>query len=326
MTIENGYLADARDLMLSFQMHHLCNLENSSAWSSANINSFNIAFAMTPTTSTNFTSKSNEWYCRTGTGTLIFPSVDLDTTTTTPTGSYFEAEIWKIYDELDDSSIDPTKWDTAVTGTGAVTDGGVSSGFTGTAKLTSKSLTSYKIIKVAFTGNSNSTGGIGSNSFAIRITDGTNSFDLGSGGGGVTTSNSVTGETIIYLDWANKIAYANRDVKDTGVGTGTQTYYYREKVSYNLGVWTDFKVEIYAVANNDNNAFANFSYVRTGSANPSTAPTYYHSIDGGSNYTSSAYHIVTTTATGSAFRSKVVVTPASGEVFTLRSVSYLKVK
>lgn len=220
--------------------------------------------------------------------------------------------VYSLYDECDNSSIDGTKW-VKVSGDNATEDTKslqVGSGGGNATIYRTADLSSYSFINLDYSMSGTAT---------IRFYDGTASVEIGDNvintRPSSTSGDNNRGTLNIRLDWVNKRAY----VKHVGIYfDGTNSKPFADNYCVNLST---LSTNIYLEFNVDSSSYINIYGLRTGKAGASTTIVTEYTRDGGTNWTSTSGGIGTSTSAGTTLKVRFTGTVASNEVIILRGWS-----
>lgn len=272
----------------------------------------NTDWATTTTGMTTETSEGN-YYCGTAGGftltSFAFPLLSTNSKVTLVP----HYEIFKLYDECDDSSVSGTNW--VKTGTATATEDTHKIAFPANSVYHTSNLSAENLITFRYYGAAENDGVV-----TIDFYDGTNSVNLftltSSSGGGYNYY--AQGVITIRLDFTNKRALVS--FRQTG---GRTTY------TVNYATNQDEFTQLIDLSSLSTNCYLNMTvtnhatsllhiyYLRLGKASPSTTITNSYSRDN-TNYTNMTNGYVTSTGTGTTITAKSTGTVASNEVLVFK--------
>jgi len=303
MAIENGYVADADEVNGFF---HLVgskivydNLYRRDFKDYA-IKLLDDVFS----TTTGLTYKQNEYY-KGDAGSFTLQSYPIPLLSSNSKVSIYPIyEVYGLYDECDDSSVDTSKWiyisgDTATENTDYLE---INNGVYRTADLSSEKLIVLNFNATLITSSS-------SGSITLKFSDGTNDIPIFS----YSSQISFSGKIIIRLDWTNKRAIVYHK----------HTNNIHKSKTFNL---SSLSTNLYLKFETSSSTSQSYFYIynlRLGKTSPSTTITNSFSRDG-STFTNINGSIGFSSSGGDSIIVKSSGTVASGEVISIRDWGILE--
>jgi hypothetical protein len=222
--------------------------------------------------------------------------------------------VFKLYDECDDSAVSGTNW--IKLGTATATEDGNNIEFPANSIYRTSDLSAEKDIYLLCDVLAINVAG----AVSIGFFDGANSVTLFTRqSDGAYSDRAYALSMHIKLDWTNKRAFVN--YRFIGGLASNQSYVYSSE---------NFYTEVFDISSLSTNLYIRFSvsnnagnvlkvyHLRLGKASPSTTMTLSTSRDGGSNYTTFTTPFGLSSATGSSIICKATGTVASNEVLSFR--------
>lgn len=236
------------------------------------------------------------------------PLIQLDSNAT-EVYALLDYEVWDVFDENDDSSLNATNYPTSTNST----EGANGIALANNADLQTKDLSASAKIFNFRVKSSNSSGGV-----IFSIYDGSNSATILTDPGGTDKAYDVQ----INLDWAAKIAHTTVLGVDNSAST-TANFPELESNKHDLSAFSEFRIRGTTGAS----ATATLHYIRFGRTDtPTQTAVLAVSSDGGSNYTNTANGAVAKIGTvGSAIQVKLSGTGNTSEVIVIKGVTMGKV-
>lgn len=330
MTVADGEVIDANELrgiMKTLHAPYMSNKRNPTdpfaSYSSVNSYDLNCAQTNLFQTTTGLTNRNGVYY-KDDAATYTLETQDIPLISSSSKVTVIpNYEIFELYDETDDSSIDGTKW-TTVSGSPTETSTYIQVQGTANEEVRTNDLSSYSLIMLDYTVRSSTSGDA-----RIRFSDGSNVVNIAT----ADTSGAPameSGTMIIRLDATNEIAYVTkRYVKsstspvDEADFATTPIHIFEETEYYDLSsLSTNFYISM-IVTDVDANTYGRIYGLRLGKASPTTSATTSYSRNG-TDFTTFTQGFGISTGSGSTITAKITGTVASSEVIWIKGFTILE--
>ncbi|MBD3281015.1 hypothetical protein GF389_05900 [Candidatus Dojkabacteria bacterium] len=268
-------------------------------------------------------------YTKKTTGDYTFESEAINSNeNVTDLYGFIDYDIYTIWDECDDSSINATNFPTSTN----CSEGANGITINQDGELRTKDLSSNAVIVLRgkLYGRANS-----SSRFTLIDSTASNESWVVIGAGEFSQGNYTNAkiyyfETVIWNDWANNVVYTTTSFfhhtsGNMSPGPHSDRYYGKKHLKHDVTSFDELRIRIQTPETNGT-CYAYLDWIRLPNTNPSTTATMSISANDGSDYTESTNGTVTRCTAGSTMKLKLTGTVASGEVVSVMGIAMGSVK
>lgn len=262
-------------------------------------------------------------------GTYTFETIDLPVSNTVNSAfAQVAYEVFKVYDECDDSSLDTGLW----TATGSVTEDsqGIILDSDNEAVISDTDFSTDECVVVGFYLFAQGAGDAAANTY-LQLSDGSTHETIAIASSTLSgDSGGVYGEARIYpYDWANKKVLVNtvfyHSYNRIDSGRGHQQIVHNRWTLYTLTGYSALNVRMLLTETNSSSTKGVLHYLRRSKASAGSQPTISLTADGSNYDTVSNGEPVDISNTGTTLALKITGTIDTDEVFVLKSIAFGRV-